>query len=317
MSSLITEAYVKQYSANIFHLSQQKGSRLKPFVRNEMQNGEFAFYERLGPAAAQRKSGRHSDTPLMNSDHSRRRVGLFDYEWADLIDRADRVRTLIDPQNPYVQSAMMAMGRAIDDEVIAAALGTAFSGQDGATSVILPAGQYVGATNFPTTPAAVSNLNVNTLIRVKSKFGVNDIDPDIQLHIAVTQSQIDSLLRETQVTSSDYNSVKALVEGKVDTFMGFKFHRTQRLPTSGTGAFLAAIDTTTGVVTLSTGNGNNTRRCFAWAEDGIVLSTGLEVNGKITERADKSYSTQVFASMGVGATRLEESKVVAILCTES
>jgi hypothetical protein len=315
MSSTIDQAFVKQYSANIFHLSQQKGSHLRAYVRQESQASEVQFFERLGATAAQKKVTRHSDTPLMNSQHSRRAVYLSDYEWADLIDKQDKVRTLIDPENPYVQSAMMALGRSIDDEIIAAALGTAYEGQDAGTSVILPATQYVGAI-YDGTPAAVSNLNVKTLIMVKSKFGVNEVDPSEQLHIAVTQSQIDSLLNENKVTSADYAAIKALVHGEVDTFMGFKFHKTQRLPTSGTGGFLASINTSTGVVTLTTGNGNNTRRCFAWVESGIVQSTGMEMRGRIDERADKSYSTQVYASMSVGAARLEEKKVVAVLCTE-
>jgi hypothetical protein len=313
MSSLITEAFVKQYSNNIFHLSQQKGSRLRSFVRQDgQQKGEFAFFERLGATSAQRKASRHGDTPLMNSDHSRRRCGLFDYEWADLIDNEDRVRTLINPDNAYVQSAMMALGRSMDDEIISAALGSAYSGVDGGTAVILPATQYVGAV----ASSAVSNLNVDTLIKVKSLFGKADVDSEIPLHIAVTQSQIDALLGQTQVTSADFNSVKALVEGKVDTFMGFKFHRLQRLPVSGAGGFVATINTTTGAVTLSSGNGNNTRRCFAWAEDGIGLAVGNDMRARISERSDKSYSTQVYASMQVGAVRLEEAKVVGVLCTE-
>lgn len=312
MSNTINQAFVKQYSANIFHLSQQKGSKLRPFVRVESQKGEVEFFERLGPTAALKKVSRHSDTPLVNSDHSRRAVYLSDYEWADLIDKQDMIRTLIDPANPYVQSASMALGRSQDDEIIAAALGTAYAGKEGDTPIILPASQYVGAV----ASSAVSNLNVATLIRVKEKFGVNDVDSSIPLHIAVSQRQISSLLNENEVTSADYNAIKALVYGEVDTFMGFKFHRLERLPVSGSGGFVATINTSTGAVTLSSGNGNNARRAFAWAQDGIVLSTGMDIKARIEERADKSYSTQVYASMSVGAVRLEEAKVVGILCTE-
>jgi len=123
MSINIDQAFVKQYSANIFHTAQQKGSRLRPFVRVESQKGEVEFFERLGPTNAIKKVSRHSDTPLINSDHSRRAVYLSDYEWADLIDKQDMVRTLIDPANPYVQAASMALGRSQDSEIIQAALG--------------------------------------------------------------------------------------------------------------------------------------------------------------------------------------------------
>lgn len=323
MSSQISTAFVQQYSANIYILSQQKGSRLRPYVRQESQKGKTAYYDQIGAVNAVKKVGRHSDTPLLDTPHSRRAVTMNDYEWADMIDDQDKIRTLIDPTNSYAMAAMWAIGRSMDDEIIAAALGTAKTGEDGATSVILPATQYVGAVITQASPyngvvptAALSNLNVETLIRVKSKFGIADTDEDEALHIAVTQSQIDSLLGQVQVTSADYNGVKALVEGKVDTFMGFKFHRIQRLPTAGSGGFLAAVTLATGVVALSTGNANNFRRCFAWKESGLLLAVGQDYEGRITERADKSYATQVYARMSCGAVRMEEVKVVAILCQE-
>lgn len=313
MSSQITEAFVQQYNANVFHLAQQKGSRLRSFVRQEMQRGKNQYFDRIGAVAAQLKVGRHSDTPQLDTPHSRRMVALSDYEWADLIDDQDKIRMLNDPTSDYAQAAAWSMGRSMDDVLIAAALGTAYSGETGQTSVILPATQYMGAV----ASSAVSNLNLATLIKVKSLFGQADVDESIPLHIAVSQKQIDGLLAETAVTSSDYNTVKALVKGEVDSFMGFKFHRLQRLPTAGAGGFLASINTSTGAVTLSTGNGNNTRRCFAWAEDGLLLSVGKDMKGRISERADKSYSTQVYSCMSIGATRMEEVKVVGILCTET
>lgn len=300
MSNTIDQAFVKQFSANVMMLSQQKGSRLRAHVRNESQKGEVAFYERLGATAAIKKVNRHGDTPLVNSIHSRRGVYMNDYEWADLIDDQDKVRMLIDPTNPYVQSAMMALGRTIDDEIIAAALGSANAGKEGTTLVPLPAAQYVGV-------PALAAFDVATLIRIKSKFGQNEVDG--KLHLAVSQKEIDSLLASTQVTSADFASVKALVNGEVTEFMGFTFHRTERLPVGGITATIASD----GSVTLVTGNGDTARRCFAWAEDGIVFASAIDMQSRISERDDKSYATQVYARGTWGATRLEEEKVVAVL----
>ena len=67
---------------------------------------------------------RHSDTPQIDTPHSRRRVSMSDYEWADLIDQQDRVRTLIDPTS-LCFAAAYAMGRSMDDEIIAAVSGNA------------------------------------------------------------------------------------------------------------------------------------------------------------------------------------------------
>jgi hypothetical protein len=69
MSNQVDQAFVKQFSNNVFHLSQQKGSRLQNKVRVESQKGEEAFYDRLGSTAAVPKLTRHSDTPRIDSQH--------------------------------------------------------------------------------------------------------------------------------------------------------------------------------------------------------------------------------------------------------
>ncbi len=313
MSFQITTAFVQQYKSNIFHLAQQKGSRLRNAVRNEMQVGKTAYYERLGLDAAVIKTSRHDDTPQIDSLHSRRAVSLSDYVWADLIDDEDKLRLLIDPASAYSQSAMWAMGRAMDDVLIAAMRGNAFGGETGGTTVALPAAQKLLAANA-SAPGTPTNLNMDTLRKTKYLFDAADVDESIPRYFAFSASQLQSLLGQTQVTSSDYASVKALVQGEIDTFMGFKFIRTQRVP-----LVAATYDTSTGAVDSGTGSLGATvaRRCLAWAGDGVVLSIAQDMEAKIDKRPDKNYATQVFARMSLGATRLEEAKVVEIVCNET
>ena len=68
---------------------------------------------------------------------------MVDYEYADLIDKQDQIRTLIDPTSSYAQAAAFALGRAMDDEIISAVSGTAFSGETGSTTVVLPSAQKI------------------------------------------------------------------------------------------------------------------------------------------------------------------------------
>ena len=124
MSSQITTAFVNQYSSNIQMLSQQMGSLLRGAVDVESVNGEKAFFDQVGSAAAVLRTTRHADTPLIDTPHSRRMVTMSDYEYADLIDDQDKVRLLVDPTSTYARAAASAMGRAMDDVIIAAAIGT-------------------------------------------------------------------------------------------------------------------------------------------------------------------------------------------------
>jgi hypothetical protein len=313
MSIQITEAFVKQYSANVFHLSQQKGSKLRPLVRQESQNSKAAFWDRIGAVVAQKKTARHADTPRMDTPHSRRRVTLSDYEYADLVDNEDKIKMLISPESEYAVAAMWAMGRAMDDEIIAAALGTAYAGEEGSTAVVLPTAQKVAAHDGTTTTGV--NLNVRTLRKVKEKFDANDVDESIPRHFAIGSSQLQSLLGATEVTSSDYASVKALVMGQVNTFMGFNFVRTERLPRSASNVTYTVTNGVTGAGT-GTITAANSRRCIAWAQDGVILSIGQDVKARISERDDKSYAMQVYACMGIGSARIEEEKVVEVICSE-
>ena len=222
----------------------------------------------------------------LDTPHARRRVSLADYEYADLIDDQDKIRMLIDPTSAYAMAAASAMGRAMDDVVIAAALGNAFTGETGSTTTALPAGQQIANGG--------ADLTVAKLRTAKKTLDLSDVDPSIPRYSAVGPNQIEALLGDTNFTSSDFNTVKALVQGEVNQFMGFNFIMTNRLSKSG-----------------------NIRSCFAWAEDGIALGIGKDVNARIDERADKGYATQVYYCMSVGATRMEEAKVVQIDCDES
>lgn len=310
MSSQITTAFVKQYRDMVFHLVQQKGSRLRGAVRVESQKAESAFYERLGSVTAVKRTSRHADTPLIDTPHSRRRVTLEDYEYADLIDHQDKLRMLLDPQSAYAQAQMWAHGRAMDDAIIDAALGTAYSGSDGGTSVTLGNGQKI----VPVSGSAGANLNVDALRHAKEILDSADVDPSIPRYIALNASALRALLGQTEVTSSDFNSIKALVQGELNTFMGFNFIRTERLDTRS-GAL--SFNTTSGVVGSGGGDADGYVQCFAWAQDGLLFALADDMEVKIDERADKSYATQVYSRSSFGATRLEEEKVVEILCNQS
>jgi len=182
------------------------------------------------------------------------------------------------------------MGRAMDDVVIAALGGTAFSGETGSTSVSLPSSQK------PFNSEQSDGLTIAKLLDAKKILDLADVDPSIQRYLVCGPRQIANLLGTTQVTSSDFNTVKALAQGQIDSFLGFKFIVSNRLPFDATNT--------------------DDRLCYAFTSDAIKLAVGKDVMARIDERADKSYSTQVYYCMSIGATRMEEEKVVEIACDE-
>jgi len=297
MSNQIDTALVQTYRSNIEIQFQQKGSRLRNTVRVESQKSEFDFYDRIGPVDAVEIQSRHSDTPLLETPHTRRRIGMRDFDWADMIDRPDKIRMLADPTSSYTQNAVYALGRKMDDIIIEAATGNASTGKDGGSPLTFSqdGGQTVANNYVEQGGAVISNLTIGKLRRARYLFDKNEaIDDGDSLTLVCTASQIQALLRTTEATSSDYNTVRALVNGEINTFMGFNFLRTERI--NKTSA---------------------TRHCLAYPSSAITLAVGTDINVDVGPRRDKRNNTQVYVCASFGAVRMWGEKVIQIDCEEA
>lgn len=315
MSFEITTAMVDKFSANVMHLAQQKESRLYQFCRQEVQNAESSFYDRIGTRKARRKEGRHSDVVYTDTPHSRRMVVMDDYYDSDLVDQEDKIRVIMEPASEYLKAIAGSLGRQMDEVIIDFALGSAFGGKKGTESVALPDAQRVAAHDGLATGAVA--LNVRTLRAVRKKFRQAEaIDAKEQLVFACSAQGIDDLLGTTEVTSSDFATVKALVQGDVDTFMGFLFIQLELLPFNAADIIYNINNGSVGAGTgtLPAGEG---RRNFAFtAKKGLLCATGRMVKGRIDEIPGKHYAWQVYGAMSIGGTRMEEVQVVEVISRE-
>ena len=294
MSNQVTTSRSVQYRNTIDILLQQKPARLVPAVRMETLQGKKGAFDRIGPTAALKRTTRHGDTPLIETPHDRRWVFASYYEWADLIDEADKVQLVGDPTSAYTQNAMYALNRSMDDEIIKAFFADATTGEEADGSATFPAGQSIAVTVGNGGSGNVG-LNAAKLKAARKLFRKNEVDPDEQLYCAITAEQFEDLLNDDEIVNRDYTLVNKLDEGEVVKFMGFSFIGIERLETDGSGY----------------------RRVPVWSRNGMLLAKPKGVTAKVTERADKSYSTQVYAAMDVGAVRMEEGKVVEIKCAEA
>jgi len=295
--STVSTAFTEQYSALVYVLAQQKGSKLRGFVRNEtVNNARNAYFERLGTASAQEITTRHGDTPLNEIPHSRRRLTPVDYNTATLLDNQDQLKMLIDPKSPYANAQAMELGRVVDDVIIAAALGDVSTGQSGGTTVAfkddsrsMNGDGTITELGTLASSGTETDITLAKILAMMNLFNEEDVDVDIAKYWVVSPREIQVMLDITEIGSADYNTVKTLVAGKVDSFMGFKWIWSTRLPLD-----VATEDTT---------------RTFAWAEDGIILGSAESITSRITERDDKNYSIQVYSEMSCGAIRLDGDKV--------
>ena len=328
MSVNITTAFVKQYSANVQLLVQQMGSRLRSAVTLESGKiGEEVFMDRISATAPQKVTSRHADSPLISTPHDRRKVTPVDYDWGDMIDNPDKLRLLIDPASAYSANAAMAMGRAMDEEIIGALKGSAYgstsdSAVTTATSAIaLPASQQMLSTvnTFAVDGENTSNaqpLTVGKLIDARKRLGASeaddyDVNGNSNLFLIVNSAQLAYLLTSTKVNSADYNQVRALVAGDLNQYMGFNIIRTEKIPTT------AGSESYSGATEVPQVTSEDNHYVYAFHRRGIGLCIWEDIVARISERPDKRFSQYLYYRMTLGATRIEEERVVEIRCQDA
>lgn len=296
MSFQIPENMVVQYANTFRTLYQQKQARLRPWCQIEAGIvGQSKSVERMGAAEAYDITSRHADTKFVEVPHSRRWIDLTDKGWAELIDKLDKVRLLADPTNGYAMLANAALNRKIDDAILAASRGNA---RTNAGLVALPSTQKIAVGG--------TSLTLAKLLTTKEILDSNEVDDDASMAMdgqspneatarvmVVNSKMLTNLYGTTEIKSIDYNSVKALAQGQIDTFLGFKFVRTERVAKDATA--------TTGYA-------------VAWSRTCMALGIGQEISTSVDRRPDKNNAWQVFADMSIGATRLEDEGVVEIAC---
>jgi hypothetical protein len=298
MSFQIPENFVQQYGNNFRLLYQQKVSRLRPWCQLEAGIvGQSKSVERMGKTEAYDITSRHADTKFVETPHSRRWIDLADSGWADLVDKLDKIRLLADPVNGYAKMAMNALNRKIDDTIIAAARGNA---RNNAGLAVLPTTQKIAVGG--------TSLTLAKLLATKEILDTNEVDDDASMDtdgqsaseqaarvMVVNSKMLTNLYGTTEIKSVDYNSVKALSQGSIDTFLGFKFVRSERL--------YRDVSATT-------------RFGLAWSRSCIALGIGQEISTSVDRRPDKNNAWQVFADMSIGAARIEDEGVVEVACLE-
>jgi hypothetical protein len=293
----VPEFFTTEFTSNWLHLLQQKVSKLKEYVSVESVRGKEKTFNQMGPVEMTRITSRASDTTISDTPLAKRWLRPYPYEHATLFDEWDSeyLGEVSLPQSPTVQNHAMAYLRTADKVVIEALLGTAFTGENGVTPTALPSGQAIAVNYVESGSATNSGLTIAKLRQASFLLNDAEVDDEDPRIMVVSAKQLQDLLRTTEVTSADFNSVKALVQGQIDTFMGFKFRRVSK-------SFLPVA--------------NNIRTCVAYVKSGIKLAdAGRTVHVDI--RPDKSHALQIRTVASLGATRMEEPKVVSVACLEA
>lgn len=295
MSANLASLYGQEFATSTQLLLQQKVSKLRPYVMVGSHKGKQASpVDQVGAVTAQIVTGRFGPMGRVDAAVDRRWVLPTDYELPQLVDSFDKLKILSDPQSVYVQNAVAAMNRAMDDRIISAFFGTALTGETAGTSTTFPAANQV-AVNFES--AANVGLTVAKLREAKRLLMSYQVDLESDpLTCVVTAKQHDDLLKEIQVISSDFNGdMPVMLEGRITRFLGINIIHCERL----------GVD------------GSSYRRIPVFAKSGMHLGIWEDIKTDVSQRKDlENMPWQIYAAGSFGATRLEENKTIEIKCAE-
>lgn len=272
------------YGRNIIHLAQQKTSKIYPYVYVKSSgeiSGKTFFQDRIGQWEMSAKTTPNAVTPENDPNLSRRMSFIKTENDARLLDRSLDLQVLSDPKSQMTVAASQSIGRTMDDEIIDKATGLANTGETGSSTVALPAGQIIAD--------AGTGLTFEKVKQTNRILDDNDVEKEDRTFVTSPKG-IDDLLSQTEVTSSDFSSLRAIMTGSLNgMWMGFNWIMSTRLSIA-----------------------SDIRKCFAFHKYGICYGMLEQAYVEVDKRPDRSYSHQVYYEINHGSVRLEEERVVQV-----
>lgn len=290
-----------------FQLQEQPG-KLRPMVGSSGSYSDKSaqIEDRFDDIQVREKTTRNSDTVNTDVDVERRFIHKpRTQNAAPLLDRDDLISTKIELESPISVQTARAIRRANDNRWLQGFYGNAYTGETGATAVPFKSSNILAV---DAGEVAAAGLTLNKLIAMQELMRTRLVDIEAEKPIIlVTAKQITNLLKINQLTSRDYNPMlsQALQTGQPGDFMGFTFMPTE-LGNSKVypDAYTLTVD------------GSNYRRVPVLVKSGMHRGTWVEFFGKITQRDDKNFSTQIYAETCEAYTRVNEDKCFQMLCLE-
>ena len=279
MAVSISNAFVTLFDSEVKQAYQ--GQRLLAGVTRERAGveGSTVKFPKIGKGSATVRVPQTDVTPL-NVSYSQVTATMEDYIAAEYSDIFNQQKVNFNERQELVQVVSGAIARRMDQVVLDAL---------NASSTTLEVDENEGGTD--------TNLNVAKLREAKKLLDANNVPSDGRCMI-IHANNLAGLLGEEKATSADYASVKALVTGEIDTYLGFKF--------------ITLGDRDEGGLTLA----SSERTCLAFHRDAIGLGIGMGQQSRVDYIPEKT-SFLVASMFSAGAVAIDDEGIVKVQCQES
>jgi hypothetical protein len=276
----LSNAFVTLFDAEVKQAYQAKAQLVGATRQRRGVEGSTAKFPKVGKGVATLRIPQTDVTPL-NVDFSQVTATLEDWNAAEYSDIFMQQKVNFDERQELVQVVANAIGRRQDQLIIDALT---------ASSTSNTVSNDIGGTD--------TNLNLDKLLEAKKQLDAGNVPPQDR-HMVIHANSLASILGEQKLTSSDYASVKALVAGEINTFLGFTFHVLGDRAEGG-----LAVD------------GSLDRTVWAFHKDAVGYAEGMGPKTEINYVPEKT-SFLVNSMFSAGATAIDAEGIVQITCRES
>ncbi len=249
MSRFLGAAKAEVFDSEVKHAYQGMGGVSQRTTRRLNVRGNPYHFRTMGKGLAQRRGQTQTDVTPMDVSHTKVPCTLEDWVAPEYTDLFDDAQINIDERSELAETIAGGIGRRDDQLVIDAC--------DASSTYAGTVTNDIGGTD--------TNLNVAKLRRASRFLNAAGV-PGTGRHIMASAEGLEAMLGETEATSSDYNTVRALVNGEINSFVGFTFHIIEDRSSFEGGL---SID------------GSNDRTSYAWHEKAVGYANALmrsEVN---------------------------------------
>lgn len=254
MSHNVSASFVELFESEVKQSFQEAGKKLRGSVRNKTGVvGKSVSFPVYGKGVAIERGASASDVKTMGTSTRNVEVLMKDLIAAEYSDFFDEAKLNFDDRQELAKVIAYALGRAEDQLIIDAV-------ESATITNVVAANIEDGATD--------TGLTLTKVRRAKRLMD-NAGTPAQDRYFVYTAGGLDALLADEKVGSVDYNNVKALVDGNIDTFLGFKFIMiADQTINDGAG---------TPVKTGLKGVGTQDRTYIAYHRDAIAYGIGVDM----------------------------------------
>jgi Tfp pilus assembly protein PilV len=248
MSKVLSSVAVTEFDSLVKHAYQNAGLlKGAVTVRNNVVGDTYKF-RNMGKGLANQKSTSDLVTP-MDITHGFATATLSNWNAPEYTDMFDAQTVNFDEKQELASTIAQSLGRRCDQLVIDA--------MDAETT-------YAG-----TVVEGGTNLTTEKVIEAQVALRAQGV-PNSNLYAAINAQGLGGLLNQEEITSSDYNNVKALVNGDVDTFGGFKFVVIEDRAEGGLTEAANIVDS------------------YFFSQDAVGLAIGIDIKTDVDWIADRT-----------------------------